>query len=200
MSIVCAAQSNNEVAISADTMTKYGRLNASSNHVVNSDKLYKVNDSVMGIVGWCAISSVMEHLFEHDSKLFRLGDRMEIMSTLLLLHERLKDDYFLETREDRDQPVESIQLCALVINQNGLFEISSYREVTEYKTYWAVGSGKRLALGAMHALHEQSASAQEIAEAGVRAAAEFDDCCSLPLTSRVIETEKQNMISQLFTG
>ena len=39
MSIVCAAQSNNEVAISADTMTKYGRLNASSNHVVNSDTL-----------------------------------------------------------------------------------------------------------------------------------------------------------------
>lgn len=200
MSIVCAAQSNNEVAISADTMTKHGRLNASSDHVANSDKLYKVNDSVMGFVGWCAISSVMEHLFEQDSKLFRLGDRMEIMSTLLLLHERLKEDYFLETREDRDQPVESIQLCALVINKNGLFEISSYREVMEYKTYWAIGSGNRLALGAMHALHEQSASAQEIVEAGVRAAAEFDDCCSLPLTSKVINMGKQSMIGQLFTG
>jgi ATP-dependent protease HslVU (ClpYQ) peptidase subunit len=87
-----------------------------------------------------------------------------------------------------------------VINKHGLFEINHYREVSEFKTYWAVGSGKRLALGAMHALHAQSASAQEIAEAGVRAAAEFDDCCSLPLTSQVISTEKQNMISQLFTG
>ena len=200
MSIVCAAQSNKELAISADTMTKYGRLNASFNHVVNSDKLYKVNGCVMGIVGWCAISSVIEHLLKHDSKLFRLGDRMEIMDTLLLLHERMKDDYFLATREDRDQPVESIQLHALVINKNGLFEISSYREVTEYKTFWAVGSGNRLALGAMHAQHAQSASAQEIAEAGVRAAAEFDDCCSLPLTPKVINMEKQNMISQLFTG
>ena len=200
MSIVCAAQSNNELAISADTMTKFGCLNASSSHMVNSGKLHKINGSVIGLVGWCAISSVIEHLLKHNSKLFRLGDRMEIMSTLLLLHEEMKDDYFLETREHRDQPVESIQLCALVVNKNGLFEISSYREVNEYKTYWAIGSGRRLALGAMHVLHAQSASAQEIAEAGVRAAAEFDDCCSLPLTSQVISTEKQNMISQLFTG
>jgi ATP-dependent HslUV protease subunit HslV len=200
MSIVCAAKSNNEIAISADTMTKYGSLTVSSDHVVNSDKLYEVDDSVIGIVGWCAISSVIEHMLQHDSKLFRLGDRMEIMSTLLVLHEKMKQDYYLDTREDRDQPVESIQLHALVINKNGLFEISSYREVIEYKTCWAVGSGKHLALGAMHALHAQSASAQEIAEAGVRAAAEFDDCCCLPLTSRIIKTGKQNIISQLLTG
>jgi len=181
-------------------MTSYGALSVSSSHMVNSNKLYQVNDSVIGIVGWCAISGVIEHLIKHNSKLFRLDDRMEIMSTLLLVHETMKNDYFLETREEQDQPVESIQLCALVINKHGLFEINRYREVSEFKTYWAVGSGKRLALGAMHALYSQSGSAQEIAEAGVRAAAEFDDSCSLPLTSQVISTEKQNMISQLFTG
>ena len=95
MSIVCAAQSNNEFAISADTMTKFGCLNASSSHMVNSVKLHKVNDSVIGIVGWCAITGVIEHLLKHNSKLFRLGDRMEIMSTLLSLHEKMKDDYYL---------------------------------------------------------------------------------------------------------
>ena len=200
MSIVCAAQNNNEIAIAADTMTKYGCLGASSSHMVNSSKLYQVNGSVIGIVGWCAVSSVIEHLIVRNGKLFQFGNRMEIMSTLLSMHEKMKEDYFLETREDRDQPVESTQLRALVINKHGLFEINSYREVSEFKTFWAVGSGNRLALGAMHALHAQSASAQEIVEAGVRAAAEFDDACSLPLTCEIIKLEKPSRIGQLLAG
>ena len=93
------------------------------------------------------------------------------------LHEKMKDNYFIETREDDDQPVESNQLDALIINKHGLYEIGSYREVNEYKTFWAIGSGRRLALGAMHGLYEQSLSAKEIVEAGVKAAAEFDDGC-----------------------
>ncbi len=186
MSIVCAVKKNNEVAISADSLTSYGSLQASSRHLKNSGKLYKVDDSVIGMVGWSAISGIVEHLILQDKKIFRLGGRMEIMSTLLALHERMKDDYYLKTFEDRDQPVESIQLQALVVNRNGLFEINSYREVNEYLTFWAMGSGKRLALGAMHALYDQKMSAKAIAEAGIRAASEFDDSCSLPLKSRVI--------------
>ena len=200
MSIVCAAQSNNELAIAADTMTKYGSLGVSSSHMVNSTKLFPVNDSVIGIVGWCAVAGVIEHLIKHDSKLFQLGDRMEIKSTLMLVHERMKDDYFLETHEYRDQPMESTQLRGLVINQHGLFEINSYREVSEFKTYWAVGSGNRLALGAMHALYAQSASALQMVEAGVRAAAEFDDACSLPSTVEIIKLKKQSKIGQLLAG
>lgn len=186
MSIVCAVRKNSEIAISADSLTSYGALRASSRHLKNSGKLYKVNGSVIGIVGWSAVSGIIEHLILRDKKIFQLGGRMEIMSTLLALHERMKDDYFLKTFEDRDQPVESIQLQALVVNREGLFEINSYREVNEYLTFWAMGSGKRLALGAMHALYDQGMSAKAVAEAGVRAASEFDDSCSLPLKSRVI--------------
>ena len=190
MSIVCAVKKNNEVAISADTLTSYGSLLASSRHLKNSGKLYKVNGSVIGLVGWSAICGIVEHLILLDKKIFQLGDRMEILSTLLVLHERMKDDYYLKTFEDRDQPVESIQLQGLVVNRNGLFEINSYREVNEYLTFWAMGSGKRLALGAMHALYDQEMSAKAIAEAGVRAASEFDDGCSLPLKSRTIRASE----------
>lgn len=186
MSIVCAVKKNHEIAISADSLTTYGSLRASARHLKNSGKLYRVNGSVIGLVGWSAISDIVEHLILQDKKMFRLDGRMEIMSTLLALHERMKDDYYLKTFEDRDQPVESIQLQALVANRNGLFEINSYREVNEYLTFWAMGSGKRIALGAMHALYEHDVSARTIAEAGVRAATEFDDACGLPLKSRVI--------------
>ncbi len=190
MSIVCAVKKSNEIAISADSLLSYGSLQASSRHLKNSGKLYRVNGSVIGLVGWNAISGIVEHLILRDKKIFRLGGRMEIMSTLLDLHERMKDDYYLRTSESRDQPVESIQLQGLVVNKHGLFEINSYREVNEYLTFWAMGSGRRLALGAMHALYDREMSARAIAEAGVRAAAEFDDGCELPLKSRVIRESK----------
>ncbi|HKJ52979.1 MAG TPA: MFS transporter [Gammaproteobacteria bacterium] len=186
MSIVCAAIKHGEVSISADTLMSCGALTASSTHRENSSKLYPVNGSVIGLVGWCAISTVLEHLIQQDGKLFRFDNRMEILASLLKLHQKMKRDYFLESREDRDQPVESTQLHALIVNAHGLFEACSYRSVSEYKTFWAIGSGRRLALGAMHASYTAKKSARAIAEAGVRAAAEFDDACGLPLTSEVI--------------
>jgi len=186
MSIVCAAINNGEVAISADTLMSCGALTASSTHLENSSKLYPVNGSVIGLVGWCAISTVLAHLIEQDGKLFRFDNRMETLASLLKLHQKMKRDYFLESREGRDQPVESTQLQALIVNAHGLFEACSYRSVSEYKTFWAIGSGRRLALGAMHATYATRKTARAIAEAGVSAAAEFDDGCGLPLTSRVI--------------
>ncbi|MES9902040.1 MAG: hypothetical protein ABW168_05070 [Sedimenticola sp.] len=187
MSIVCAVKKNNEIAISCDTQTNFGSLKVSSKHMVNSNKLYSINKSIIGIVGWSAISDMVEHLLKNDKKLFQLNDRMEIFSTLISLHEKMKDDYFIETQEDDDQPVESNQLDALIVNNNGLFKIGSYREVSEYNTFCAIGSGRRLALGAIHSLYEMKLSAKQIAEAGVKAATEFDDGCGLPLKTRVLK-------------
>ncbi len=187
MSIVCAARKNGEIAISGDSMTNYGSLGASSSYRVNSGKLYRVNGSVVGLVGWCAISTALEHLMQQEKEMFRFGNRMEILTTLLEVHQKMKRDYFLESHEDRDQPVQSTQLHALIVNANGLFEVCSYRSVSEYKTFWAVGSGRRYALGAMQATWAARKSARAIAEAGVRAAVEFDDGCGLPLNSKVIK-------------
>lgn len=190
MSIVCAVRKNGEIAISADTLTKFGALSASSDYRVNSSKLFRVNDSVVGLVGWCAISTALEHLIKVDRELFRFGNRMEILGSLLELHRRMKRDYFVESREDRDQPVESSQLQGLIVNAGGLYEVCSYRSVTEYKNFWAVGSGRRLALGAMYATYRAAKSARAVAEAGVRAAAEFDDGCGLPLKTKIVGTSR----------
>lgn len=186
MSIVCAAIKRGEVAIAADTQTSYGSLCVSSTHMVNSGKLFEVNDSIIGLVGWSAIEVVVEQLLRQEARLFRLHSRAEITSTMAEVHEKMKADHFLETYENRNQPVESSQLDALIINPGGLFMVGSYREVNEFHTYWAIGSGRNLALGAMHALYGGRRSARAIVEAGVQAAAEFDDGCSLPLESRVI--------------
>jgi len=188
MSIICGAIKNGVVAISSDTLQSYGSIKISSSHIKNSNKLYSVNGSVIGIVGWNAISDMIEHLIINDKKVFKLSNRMEIFSTLKELHKKMKDEYYIETKEDEDdQPVESSQLEALIINKYGLFEIGSYREVNEFNTFWAIGSGQKIALGAMHSLYGNKITARAIVEAGVKAAAEFNDSCSLPLNTKTIK-------------
>ncbi len=183
MTVIAAAIKNGQVSIAADTQSSLGPLTVRADYKKNASKLLEVNGNVIGMAGWVATSQIIEHLIRTKPDLFKLNNRWEIFETLLTLQKKLKRHYFLETSEDSDQPVESNQLDGLIINSHGIFSFASYREVGEYKQFWALGSGRRLALGAMHALYHTEASAVEIAEAGVRAAAEFDDGCSLPLSS-----------------
>lgn len=191
MSVVCAVRKAGMVAICADTQSNSGSLVSSAKHVANSNKLFSVNGSVIGVVGWTAVAEMLEHAITDDKTLFKLDGRTEIFQTVLRLHEKMKDTYKIETKEDDEQPAESIQLHAMVANPSGIFEISSYRSVTEYKTYFAIGSGGRLALGAMHALYARQFTARKIAEAGVIAATEFDDGCGLPFNTRTFRLERR---------
>ena len=79
MSIVCAARTANEIAIACDTQSNFGSLTVSAKHMANANKLFVVNDNVIGIVGWNAISDVVAHLIKHDKKLFQLNSRMGII-------------------------------------------------------------------------------------------------------------------------
>ena len=187
MTVITAAIKNGQVSISSDTQLNFGSLKVHANYVHNRKKIFQVNNSAIGITGWSATSQILEHLTETQPELFNLNSRWEIFETLLSLQEKLKDDYFIETNEDSDQPVESNQLDGLIVNENGIFQFSSYREVHQYEKFWSIGSGRRFALGAMHALYDTKASAQEIAEAGAKAAAEFDDGCNLPLKTIALD-------------
>lgn len=189
MTVITAAIKNGKISISSDTQLNFGSLQVNSKYIENKNKLFSVNGSVVGVTGWSATSQILEHLLETEPKLFNLNSRWAIFETFVALQEKLKDDYFIEPREDSDQPVESNQLDGLVINSNGLFQFSSYREVHQYTKFWAIGSGRRYALGAMHALFESDATAKEISTAGANAAAEFDDACNFPVKTIVLDME-----------
>ncbi len=181
MSVVCAAIKNGEIAIACDTQTSFGSMVVTSTHLANSNKLHMINDSIIGLVGWKTLANIIDHMILEKTDAFKLSNRMEIYSTLLELHAVMKDDYFLSTKtNDNKQPVESSQFNALIVNPNGLFEITRLREVNEYRKFWAIGSGRSYALGAMQTIYLQELTASQIAEAGVKAGCEFDQSCSLP--------------------
>ena len=103
-----------------------------------------------------------------------LGSRDEVFDTFVRLHPLLKESFFLQTKEDDNDPYESSQFSVVIANASGIFGLYSYREVFEFKEFWGIGSGRGFALGAMHAVWDKARSAREVALAGVHAGCEFD--------------------------
>ena len=57
----------------------------------------------------------------------------------------------------------------------------------EFERFWAIGSGRRFALGAMHAVYDKARTAREVAAAGVAAGCEFDTNSAAPLRLQTLK-------------
>ncbi len=190
MSIICAAIKGDKITIGSDSQTNFGNLNTNDDFLLQNKKIHRVNDSFIGLVGWNAASIILENLIDKSPELFSLNSRLNIFNTFNKIHHIMKRDYYLNTQEEPNQPVESSQLNAIIINKTGIYGISDYRDVTQYSRFWAIGSGGQIALGAMHAVYEKTKLSNEIVCIGIEAACEFDDSCALPLHFNIVAGAK----------
>ena len=181
MTTVSVVRKNGQVAIAADTLVTFGDTRLAQGYEAN-DKLFRVGDSWFGMSGTTAHFPVLRKaLGSLPADELKLGTRDEVFDTFLKLHPKLKDQFFLNTKEEDADPYESSQFTVLVANACGIFGIYSYREVFEFDRFWAIGSGRAFALGAMYANYDRLKTAREIAELGVRAGCEFDKNSSEPV-------------------
>lgn len=192
MSTVVVAKKDGKVCIAADSLTSFGDLRLSSVYDAAHDKVLRYDENHLGIVGSAAHQLVLESVFASkkvvDKKIeIDFSSRLAIFESFLALHPLLKEKYFLNAKDEDDDPYESTHIDALIANPFGIFGVHSLREVTEYNKFWAIGSGAEYALGAMFAVYDSAASAEEIAQAGVTAGAEFNNASSMPLSSYVID-------------
>src|SRR6201987_1805233 len=172
MTTLVAVRKNGEVAIAADSLTTFGdtRLTAEYDRVF--DKIVRYKDTYVGLCGSAAHHLVFESLLAQHKDL-DFGSKIAIFETFRKLHPILKDQHFLNPKEGEDDPYEATQIQALIANANGIFGVYSMRAVFEYTQYWAVGSGRKFALGAMQALYGRLKSASAVAQAGVEAGGGF---------------------------
>ena len=119
----------------------------------------------------------------------QLGSRDAVFESFLKLRPKVKEHYLLNTKEEESDPYESSQFSILLANRHGIFGVESYREVFEFERFWAIGSGRRFALGAMHAVYERARSAREVAEAGVLAGCEFDTSSAAPVRLHTLKAK-----------
>lgn len=186
MSTVVVVRKNGVACIAADSLTSYGDLKLSSRYDPHSEKIQTFGETHMAIVGSAAHTLVIESLLNKSDFFPNFTDRAEIFKTFSLVHAELKENYYLNTKDEDEDPYESSHIDALAVNEHGIFGIYAMREVYEYSSFWSTGSGSPYALGAMHAVFDRYDSAESIAEAGVLAGAEFDNASSTPITSRCV--------------
>ena len=185
MTTVVVVKRNGQVAIAADTLVTFGDTRLSSRFEANS-KLFKVDTttgpSYVGIAGTVAHFPVLRKaMLALPKKELLLGSKDEVFDTFTKLHPILKETFFLQTKEDDNDPYESSQFSVVVANATGIYGLYSYREVFEFNEFWGIGSGRSFALGAMYVAWDKAKTAREIASIGVQAGCEFDKSSGGPI-------------------
>lgn len=181
MTTIVAVRKNGIAAIAADTLTTFGNTCLPSHLDASHDKILHIGNSYVGVCGSAAHHLVLANLLARTPDL-KLNSKAEIFETFRKLHPVLKEECFLNPKEDEEDPYESSQITALIANANGIFGIYSIREVFEYTKYWAIGSGHEFALGALHQAFQHSGNAIEIARMGVEAGIALDRNSAAPIT------------------
>ena len=187
MTTVVVVRKGGTVAIAADTLVTFGDTRLAHGYEANM-KLFKVGDSWIGMAGTTAHFPVLRRaLGALPKQELRLSSRDEVFETFLKLHPKLKEQFFLNTKEEESDPYESSQFTVLIANATGAYGVYSYREVFEFDRFWAIGSGRSFALGAMYAMYDKARSARELVELGVRAGCEFDKNSAAPVRAHTIK-------------
>ena len=190
MTTLVAVKKNGMAAIAADSLTTFGDTRLGRQYKGEHDKILEINGSFIGLCGNSAhplvISSLLPKL--EDA---RLGSRMEVYETFRRLHPILKEQGYLNPKEDEDDPYESSQITALIVNSTGIYGVYSYREVFDYDRFWGIGSGRNFALGAMFAAYDRCRTAADVAKIGVEAGAEFDTATQGPIVLHTVKLSRK---------
>jgi ATP-dependent protease HslVU (ClpYQ) peptidase subunit len=165
-----------KACIAADSLTTWGsHIRERRGYSLGNDKVFKYEDSYIGLVGFAGHQMVLK------SYLFGLEEPADFSSGPAIfefwrkMHRELKDSYFVNPRDDKDDPYESSRILALICNPHGLFYVSDLRSVVTFSRYWAIGSGQEYALGALYANYDRYRDPLDIAKASIAAACEFDN-------------------------
>jgi ATP-dependent protease HslVU (ClpYQ) peptidase subunit len=186
MTTIVVVKKDGQAVIAGDTLTTFGSTRLASTHDAAPEKLLKHNDTYFGIAGSAAHQLVLETLLKKHPE-FSFNSREQIYESFRKIHPILKEEAFLNPKEEEDDPYESSQLTALVCNATGIYGVYSMREVFEFDNFWAIGSGRDFALGAMFAVWNSKQSAEQIARLGVMAGAEYDTGTGLPMNVEVVK-------------
>lgn len=186
MSTIVVAKKNGCAAIGADTLTKHGYTRQHAYLIENHSKLLKVGESFLAITGDASLNLVLADYIGRSRRPPAFDSPEAIFSFARNLHASLRDEYFLNPKEDEKDPFESSQLDCLIANPAGIFGLYSLRSVDAFSRFYAFGTGRQYAIGAMHTLFDTADSAEDLCRAGLEAAAEFDDDTGRPLEIHTI--------------
>jgi ATP-dependent HslUV protease, peptidase subunit HslV len=188
MTTIVVVRKGDTAVIAADTLTTFGTTRLAPSYDRHPQKITQYGDSFIGVAGSAAHQLVLENLLQRTPNLDFRG-KGAIYESFRRLHPVLKDEAFLNPKEEEDDPYESSQMTVMVANPTGIYAVYSMREVFEFDRFWAIGSGRDFALGAMFTVFDRAKSAAAVAQVGIAAGAEFDTGTSAPVTLHEVRLE-----------
>jgi len=188
MSTIVAVKKNGFVSIAADTLTTWGNMKESADHIENSDKILQFQDNYLAFTGSASFRLVVAHWLSSVRLKPKLDSIENIFDAWLTFHRELKDKYYLRPDDEDSDEFETSRMNVLIVNPSGIFSVGVMRDVMEYKRFTSFGSGCDFAVGAMRILFDdETKSAEDIARRGIEVAAEFDDGSGLPLNCYTVK-------------
>jgi ATP-dependent HslUV protease subunit HslV len=178
MSVAVAVSKGRSIAIAADTQENFGdRRVLRDDH--SSSKIMKVGGSYVAQTGWGLYENILvDYLAKAGTPRFR--DEREIFTFFNKFWKRMRKDYSFvndQPMEDDKSPFADLDASFLIVNPGGIFHVTGQMSITRFKRFDAIGSGGPYALGALHALYDESLPAADIARRAVAAAVHFDVSC-----------------------
>ena len=182
MTTIVVVKKDGLIAIAADTLTKWGTGMESAHYVANNEKILKAGDNYIAVTGSSTFKMILADYFSEPHGDPQLDSVTDIFHAWQKFHPVLKDKYFLNPEEDKDDELESSRMYVLIANPHGIFGVGAHRTVQEFTRFYAYGSGGDYALGAMFTAYDTPGlNAEAIARLAINAAAEFDDSTGLPM-------------------
>lgn len=198
MTTVVVTKKSGIACIAADTLATYGDTEESADLIANSDKLVRIGDAWAAPTGPASAQLVIRHFAATYEELPHLEDVDGIFDFLTQFQRALRDEYFVQGKEDSADDFESMRMEVLIASPGGIFGCYPERSVQEFTKFYAFGSGAEYALGAMRVAWDTAMSAEEVARIGIETAAKFDVGTGMPMTLRTIPLRETESGPELF--
>ncbi len=192
MTTLAVVKKKGQIAIAADTLTKWGTTKESATYIVNAEKIIRVGDSYIAITGTTTFTLILRDYFASLDKPPALDSVHNIFRVWQDLHLAMKERYFLNPAEDKDDDLESSRIHVLIANPHGIFGVGAHRTVQEFSRFYSYGAGSEYATGALWAAYDNpKLDALALARMAIECAIEFDDSTGGPITSYVLKEARK---------
>ncbi len=177
MSIAVAVQKQGRIVLATDSQTNFGshREGAPNYHCVKS---LQVGEAWVATTGWGLYANILEDYCERRKA--ALTDERAIFRFFMRFWSDLHERYpFVNDQCQKDDPTPFGDLDAdfLIINPQGIFQVSSDMSVIELRQYGTIGSGSDYASGVLWSRYEDEDDPAALARQAVQAAIHFNIHC-----------------------
>ena len=190
MSIAVAVRSKGRIVIACDTKRTFGSGELPEANLTDV-KIRKVGAAYLAATGWGIYSNILDDYFAR--KVPRLTDERSIFSFFRVLWKDLHERYSFvsDQRHDDESPFGDLDAAFLVASSHGIYSVACDMSVTEFKQYYAIGSGAPYALGALHCLYKDGVDPAPLAHKATETAMALDLYCGGHVVSFALDEQKK---------